>query len=793
MSDSKNTTKQVQRAVLPIPDQPYAGSVAYDAKDPDSKFAPLEELRPPQGAPNVLIILLDDVGFGASSAFGGPCQTPIAESLAANGLRYTRFHTTALCSPTRSALLGGRNHHMLGFGAITEIATSAPGYTSRRPNSMATIAEIVRMNGYSTAQFGKCHEVPVWEASPVGPFDRWPTGSGFEYFYGFVAGETNQYYPSLHEGTKTIDPPATPEEGYHFMADMTDRAIDWVRQQRVLAASKPFFMYFAPGAAHAPHHVPKEWADKYKGKFDQGWDKLREEIFARQKKLGVIPEGCDLTKRHPEIPAWDEQVADFKPVLARQMEVYAGFLEFTDYHIGRLVDALKQLQVFDDTLIYYIIGDNGASGEGTPLGSFNEVLIANGLSALETKEFLKGHIDKLGGPESYNHYAVGWAHATDTPYQWTKQVASHWGGTRNGTVVHWPKGIEAKGEIRNQFHHVIDVAPTILEAARLPEPYMVNGIAQAPMQGVSMMYSFNDAKAAEQHETQYFEMFGNRGIYHRGWTAVTRHRTPWIVTGKTPPFDDDVWELYDTNKDWTQAHDLAKQMPEKLHELQRLWIIEATRNGVLPMDDRLIERFNSDLAGRPVLVRGNTQILAKGMGGLNESAVLNIKNKSHSITAQVIVPGGKSCEGVILSQGGFGGGWILYVKDAHLKYCYNFAGLENYVVSATHPLTSGEHQVRMEFAYDGGGLGKGGTVTLYVDANPVGSGRVERTIAMVFSADETSDVGLKRGAPITPDVPTENNAFTGTVQVIVIDTDPKENVDHLISREDLVNMLMTLQ
>ena len=475
------------------------------------------------------------------------------------------------------------------------------------------------------------------------------------------------------------------------------------------------------------------------------------------------------------------------------MEVYAGFLEFTDYHIGRLVDALKQLQVFDDTLIYYIIGDNGASGEGTPLGSFNEVLIANGLSALETKEFLKGHIDKLGGPESYNHYAVGWAHATDTPYQWTKQVASHWGGTRNGTVVHWPKGIEAKGEIRNQFHHVIDVAPTILEAARLPEPYMVNGIAQAPMQGVSMMYSFNDAKAAEQHETQYFEMFGNRGIYHRGWTAVTRHRTPWIVTGKTPPFDDDVWELYDTNKDWTQAHDLAKQMPEKLHELQRLWIIEATRNGVLPMDDRLIERFNSDLAGRPVLVRGNTQILAKGMGGLNESAVLNIKNKSHSITAQVIVPGGKSCEGVILSQGGFGGGWILYVKDAHLKYCYNFAGLENYVVSATHPLTSGEHQVRMEFAYDGGGLGKGGTVTLYVDANPVGSGRVERTIAMVFSADETSDVGLKRGAPITPDVPTKNNAFTGTVQVIVIDTDPKENVDHLISREDLVNMLMTLQ
>ena len=479
-------------------------------------------------------------------------------------------------------------------------------------------------------------------------------------------------------------------------------------------------------------------------------------------------------------------------MLARQMEVFAGFLEFTDYHIGRLIDALKQLQVFDDTMIYYIIGDNGASGEGTPLGTFNEVLVANGLNALETKEFLKAHIDKLGSPESYNHYAVGWAHATDTPYQWTKQVASHWGGTRNGTVVHWPKGIKAKGEIRNQFHHVIDVAPTILEVAQLPEPYMVNSVAQAPMQGVSMMYSFDDAKAAERRETQYFEMFGNRGIYHKGWTAVTRHRTPWIVTA-AKPFDDDVWELYDTNKDWTQAHDLSKQMPEKLHELQRLWIIEATRNGVLPMDDRLIERFNSDLAGRPVLVRGNSQILARGMGGLNENAVLNIKNKSHSITAKVIVPEGKPCEGAILSQGGFAGGWIFYVKDAHLKYCYNFAGLQKYTISATQPLTSGEHQVRMQFAYDGGGLGKGGTVTLYIDGNAVGSGRVEHTIAMVFSADETSDVGLKRGAPITPDVPVENNAFTGTVQVIVIQTDTKEDADKLISREDLVNMLMTLQ
>jgi arylsulfatase len=793
MSGSDGKSTRIQREILPIPDQAYAGFVAYDAKDPDSKFAPIQELRPPQGAPNVLIVLLDDVGFGASSAFGGPCQTPTAEKLGANGLRYTRFHTTALCSPTRAALLSGRNHHMVGMGAITEIATSAPGYSSRRPNSMAPLAEILRLNGYSTAQFGKCHEVPVWETSPVGPFDRWPTGSGFEYFYGFVAGETNQWYPAIHEGTKIVDPPATPEQGYHFMADMTDRAIDWVRQQRLLAPSKPFFMYFAPGATHAPHHVPKEWADKYKGKFDQGWDKLREESFARQKKLGVIPEDCDLTTRPAEIPAWDAQAVELKPVLARQMEVYAGFMEFTDHHTGRLIDALEQLQVFDDTLIFFIIGDNGASGEGTLQGTFNEMINFNGLGAFETAAFLAARIDKFGSPESYNHYAVGWAHAMDTPYQWTKQVASHWGGTRNGTIIHWPKVIKAKGETRHQFHHVIDIAPTILETAELPEPYMVNGVGQVPIQGVSMVYTFDDAKAADRRETQYFEMFGNRGIYHKGWTAVTRHRTPWILTGKAPAFNDDVWELYDTNKDWAQARDLAKQMPDKLHELQRLWIIEATRNNVLPMDDRGVERFDSVLSGRPALVRGNSQILARGMGGLNENGLINLKNKSHSITAQVIVPDGKSCEGVILSQGGIAGGWILYVKSGRLTYCYNYSGLDQYVIASTQALASGAHQVRMEFAYDGGGLAKGGTVTLYTDGKSVGSGRVDRTVPIIFSADETADVGLKRGSPITPDMPAEKNAFTGTVQVVVVETDPNEEAGHLISRDELLHILMARQ
>jgi arylsulfatase A-like enzyme len=792
MTSSTGGSKQVQREILPIPDQAYAGFIAYDAKDPDSKFPPIEPVRPPEAAPNVLIVLIDDVGFGASSTFGGPCQSPTAERLAKNGLRYTRFHTTALCSPTRAALLAGRNHHTVGMGGITEIATSAPGYNSLRPNSMAPLPEILRLNGYCTAQFGKCHEVPVWETSPVGPFDRWPTGSGFEYFYGFIAGETNQWYPAIHEGTKVVEPAKTPEEGYHFMEDMTDRAIAWVRQQRLLAADKPFFMYFAPGATHAPHHVPKEWADKYKGKFDQGWDKLREETFARQKKLGVIPQDCDLTKRPDAIPGWDSQAADFKRALAREMEVYAGFFEFADHHIGRLIDALEQIKALDNTLIYYIIGDNGASAEGTPQGTFNEMIPFNGMNDIETPQFLIDHMDKLGGPESYNHYAVGWAHAMDTPYQWTKQVASHWGGTRNGTIVHWPKGIKAKGEIRNQFHHVIDVAPTILECAQLTEPVMVNGVGQVPMQGASMAYTFEDAKAAERRETQYFEMFGNRGIYHKGWTAVTRHRTPWLLMEKAPPFDDDNWELYDTSKDWTQAHDLAKQMPEKLHDLQRLWIIEATRNGVLPLDDRAAERIIPEMAGRPVLVRGNSQVLADGMGGLNENGIITLKNKSHSVTAQLVVADGQAANGAIISQGGIGGGWMLYVTDGTLTYLYNFLGLRHFVVTATQKLTPGSHQLRMEFAYDGGGLGKGGNVTLYIDGKPVGQGRVEQTAATVFSADETSDVGIKRGSPMTPDLPPEHSRFNGAIPVVVIETSG-ESLDHLISREQLMSMIVARQ
>src|SRR5208337_901967 len=731
------------RSHLPMATPERSGLVTYDAKDPDSKFPPIEQLRPPKGAPNVLIILIDDAGFGSSSAFGGLCLTPNAEKLAARGLKFNRFHTTALCSPTRQALLTGRNHHSAGMGGITEVATGAPGYSSVLPNTISPLARTLKLNGYSTAQFGKCHEVPVWETSPVGPFDAWPTGGGgFEYFYGFIGGEANQWYPTLYEGTTPVENKRTPEEGYHLVDDMTDKAMKWIAQQKALTPDKPFFVYFAPGATHAPHHVPKEWADKYKGKFDQGWDKLREETFARQKKLGVIPPDCQLTARHKEIPSWDEMPAALKPVLIRQMEVYAGFMEYCDHHVGRVVDSIKKLNLLDDTLIYYIIGDNGGSGEGTLHGTYNEMINFNGASALETPEFLMARLDKLGGPESYNHFAVGWAHAMDTPYQWTKQVASHWGGTRNGTIVHWPKGIKGKGEIRSQFCHCIDVAPTILEAAGLPEPLFVNGVQQHPIEGVSMAYAFNDAKAADQHETQYFEMFGNRGIYHKGWTAVTRHKTPWILIGeKTPAFDDDVWELYDTTKDWTQANDLSKQMPEKLHELQRLWLIEATRYNVLPLDDRLGERMNSDTAGRPVLIKGKTQLLFEGMGHLGENCVLNMKNKSHSVTAEIVIPA-SGAKGVIVAQGANIGGWSLYAKDGKLKYCYNLGGVKYFYVEGTAPIPAGEHQVRMEFAYAGGGLGRGGNVTLYTDGKKIGEGVIPATLAMVYSADDGCDVGF---------------------------------------------------
>lgn len=781
------------RATLPIPNVVPPGLTTYDAKDPDTKFPPIEPLLPPAGAPNVLIILLDDAGFGSTSAFGGPCHTPAAEKLAAGGLRYTRFHTTALCAPTRQALLTGRNHHSVGMGAITEIATAAPGYNSLRPNTKAPLALTLKLNGYSTAQFGKCHEVPVWQTSPMGPFDAWPSaGGGFEYFYGFIGGESNQWDPALYEGTIPVEPPKTPEEGYHLTEDLADHAINWIRQQKALMPDKPFFVYFAPGATHAPHHVPQEWADKYKGQFSHGWDQQREITFARQKELGVISPDAELTPRHAEIPTWDDMPAELKPVLEREMEVYAGFMEHTDYHVGRVIDTLEELEILDDTLVYYIIGDNGASAEGTVNGAFNEMANFNGMAALETPEFMLSKMDEFGSPSSFNHYAVGWAWAMDTPYQWTKQVASHWGGTRNGTIVHWPNGIKEKGGLRNQFSHVIDVAPTVLQAASLPEPTFVNGVQQSPIEGTSMLYSFDDAQAPERHDLQYFEMAGNRGVYYKGWSAITKHRTPWILAGqKTVPFDDDVWELYDGSKDWSQAHDLSKEMPDFLHKLQRLFLIEAAKYNVLPLDDRGTERFIPEIAGRPTLIRGNSQLFFPGMGRLSENSVVNVKNRSFSVTAEVEIKDGPA-NGVIIAQGGRFGGWSLYMKDGCARFVYNVLGIHHFPTDAGEPLPQGKHQVRMEFAYDGGGLAKGGNVTLYYDGRPVGTGRVPVTQAMVFSADETTDIGYESGTPVSADYTSHGSKFTGKLHWVQLDVGVDDN-DHYISTEERLRVAMARQ
>ncbi|MCZ6738196.1 MAG: arylsulfatase [Actinobacteria bacterium] len=784
---------EIHRSVLPIPERAHVGLTTFDAKDPETVFPPIEELRPPDGAPNVLIVLVDDVGFGASSPFGGPVDTPTAARLAAGGLRFNRFHTTALCAPTRQAMLTGRNHHSVGMGNITEFATSAPGQTSLRPKSCAPLAETLRLNGYSTAQFGKCHEVPAWQNSPVGPFDAWPTFSGFEHFYGFVAAETNQYYPALTQGTSRIEVPKTPEEGYHFTEDIADQAIGWINQQKALAPDKPFFVYWAPGATHSPHHVAKEWSDKYKGRFSMGWDKLREQTLARQKEMGVVPGDAELTDRSEGIPAWDEMPDELKPILELQMEIYAGFLEHTDHHLGRIVDAIDALGVLDDTLIYYVIGDNGASAEGTLQGTFNEMIAVNGAEDLETPQFLIDKADKFGGPEAYNHYAVGWAHAMDTPYQWTKQVASHWGGTRNGLVVHWPNGIDAAGEIRSQFSHVIDVAPTVLDAAGIPQPDFVNGIQQRPYEGSSMLAAFADDSSPNVRSTQYFEMFGNRGIFHNDWTAVTKHRTPWLAAAQEmPEFDDDVWELYAPG-DWSQANDIAADNPEMLHKLQRLWLIEAVKYNVLPLDDRMAERANPDIAGRPQLIKGSRQMLYEGMGRLSEFAVLSLKNKNHAVTAEIEI-GDDGASGVIVAQGGVTGGWSLYLHEGVPRYCYNFLGLTHTIVTGSSPVGAGTRQVRVEFDYDGGGVGKGGEVRLYVDGDEVGSDRIERTEPFIFSADETLDLGVDDASAVSPDYTPATSRFDGRVKWVELDIDAAaEDDDHHLTAEERYRVAMAIQ
>ncbi len=750
--------------VLPRPDPKFKGIIGRTYKDSTPDKIPL--IKAPVGAPNVLFIMIDDAGFGDWGTFGGQIPTPNLDRLAQAGLRYTRFHTTALCSPTRAALLTGRNHHSAATGVITEIGSGYPGYSGQIPKSEAMFAEVLRQNGYSTAFFGKNHNIPDWETSVSGPFDRWPTMQGFDHFYGFIGGEANQWQPALYEGNQPVEMevPKGREKDYTLTENLTDKAIKYVHQEKSVTPDRPFFIYYAPGATHAPHHVPQAWMAKFKGQFDQGWDKYREETYQRQLKMGVIPADTKLTPRPQEIPAFDSLTPDEKKVASRLMEAFAGMTAQTDYEAGRLIDSIRDIGQLDNTLIMFEVGDNGASMEGTLSGVFNEMVSLNGQK--EDTSYIIQHLDEVGGPQSYTHFPVGWAWAMNTPFQWGKQVASHFGGTRNPLVVSWPKRIKDKGGIRTQFHDVIDVAPTILEAAGVPEPVEVNGVWQKPIEGVSMTYSFDDAKAKGTRGTQYFEMLGNRALYHDGWIAVCRHgRLPWVTSGSFS-FDDDKWELYNLEDDFSEANDLSAKNPDKLRELQDLFWAEAAKYDVLPLDDRFIERADPSL--RPSLIAGRTKFTYFGGAyRIPESSSANIKNRSHVITAYLDQPG----DGVLVAAGGTVGGYTLFVKDGKPTYEYNWFGMSRYRVTGSEKLPTGKSVVRVEFKYDGGGLAKGGTVTMFVNDKKVGEGRVDKTILGRFSADETFDTGLDTGSPVSNLYPSPFR-FTGTLNKIEIDIAP---------------------
>ncbi|KAB1068405.1 arylsulfatase [Tamlana haliotis] len=760
---SLEAQEKINREILPVVPPEAKTYTELDVRNtkPPKPF----NVAAPEGAPNVVIVLIDDLGFGATSSFGGPIKTPTMDKLANNGLRYNNFHTTSLCSPTRMAIKTGRNHHTCNTGSIMESSTAYPGNTGSLPKSVAPLAEMLRLNGYSTGAFGKWHETAAWETSVSGPFDRWPTYQGFDKFYGFIGGETDQWAPLIYDGLKKVNPPKT--ENYHFTTDMTNQAINWVKAQQSMTPDKPFFMYFATGAVHAPHHVSKEWSDKYKGQFDKGWDAIRKETVAKMKRTGMIPENTNLTPKPKDIKDWDKLTANERKLFARQAEVFAGFMEMTDYEVGRLMNAVADIGELDNTLFIFVAGDNGTSAEGGMVGMYNEMTYFNGVE--EKVEDLLPLMDEWGGPGTFPHMAAGWAVAFDAPFKWTKQVASDFGGTRNGMIIHYPEGIKDKTGLRTQFSHAIDIAPTILEIVGLPEPKVVNGVPQIPIEGTSFAYSFNDAKAAERHTIQYFEMFGNRALYNNGWFARTIHRAPWEMTN-LPNLNDDVWELYNARKDFSLSKNLAAQYPEKVKEMKSLFMAEAEKYHVLPIDDRTIERMNPALAGRPDIMGGRKSLkLYEGMEGMMENTFINIKNKSFSITADIEVPK-DGANGVILTQGGRFGGWSMYMKDGIPEFTYNFLGLERYVISGKNKLAPGATTVKVDFNYDGNGLGKGGVATIFVDNKEVGNGRIEKTQPNIFSADETADVGLDNQTPVALGIGygPEETTFTGKIKEVIV-------------------------
>lgn len=755
---------------IPKPTKPFGGRAERLFNDAKPERLPLNKQA--SGSPNILMVMLDDVGFGTCSTFGGPIPTPGVDKIAAAGLRFNQFHTTALCSPTRAALLTGRNHHSVHMGGITEIANSFPAYDSAIPPETASIAEILKQNGYSTGYFGKWHLTPSWEQSPAGPFDRWPTGMGFERFYGIIGAEASHWEPPVYDQTTPIEPHLEKED-YHLTEDLADKAIEWIARQKVSAPDKPFFCYFAPAAVHAPHHVAPEWSDKFKGQFDQGWDQLRRDIYERQLALGVIPSGTALTTRPEEVPAWEEYPDSYKPVAARLMEVFAGFMAHTDAQVERIIDNLTDAGIFDNTVVIYLTGDNGASAEGTVHGAWSAPSFQNGVH--EDPQWLLEHMEDFGTDRCENHYNVGWAWALDSPFQWMKQVASHFGGTRNALAVSWPEGIKSRGELRQQFHHVIDLFPTILDITGISMPSRVNGIKQDEVHGHSMTYSFDEASAARKNTTQYFEILGNRAIYQDGWMASCFHgRLPWIrFAGYEFDGDQEVWELYNITNDFSQGHDLASSHPEKLAELRALFETEAQKYGVYPLRDASARR--SGEYGVPESMDGHSKMTYGPMHvRLPEHGVINLKNTSYEISASITT--GRESVGVIACQGGNMAGWSLYLDDASRPaFVYNWFG-HVFTTLKGESLGEGDHKLSVTYAHDGG-FAAGGDAKLWVNGVAVASSRIERTVPVIFSmSGETFDVGRDTGSPVGH-YP-HNFAFTGSIRGVTLErlSEPDDEV-----------------
>ncbi len=764
---SPSATTTIDGRYLPNPPPAFGGDINLSATDSKPYWPP--QIVPPKGAPNILLIMTDDQGYGVSGTFGGVIPTPAMDRIANAGLRYTQFHSTALCSPTRAALITGRNHHSAGFGIISEQSTGYPGYDSVIGVNNATIGEILKQNGYATSWFGKNHNTPSYQYSAAGPFDQWPTGMGFDYFYGFMGGETDQWTPYLFQNMTQIYP-WTGKPDYNLTTDLADEAIAHMQQLNAAAPDKPFFVYYVPGGTHSPHQPTKEWIEKFKGKFDMGWNALRDQIFANQKKLGVIPENTQLTPWPDDLPKWDTLDADSKKLFAHQAEVFAAYAAYTDHEIGRVIQAVEDMGKLDNTLVIYISGDNGTSAEGTTVGTPNQMTAYNGILDLPIADQLKAY-DAWGLPPTYPHMSVAWSWAFDTPFKWTKQVASHFGGTRQGMAIAWPNHIKDAGGIRTQFHHIIDIVPTLLEATGIPAPVMVDGIAQKPIEGVSMAYTFDkeNANAPSTRTTQYFEMFANRAIYHDGWIAMTTPPVaPWLLGTVELPKDvvnGYKWELYNLTEDYSENNDLAAKMPDKLREMQELFLVEATKYNVFPLDNSVLPRI---LAPRPSATAGrNVFIYASEMAGLPVSDAPSILNKSYTITAEVEIPQG-GAEGMIVTLGGRFGGYGLYVLKGKPVFLYNFVDLERFRWEGQQALAPGKHTIVFDFKSDGPGFGKGGTGVLKVDDKEVADKKVSHTIPFLMAIDETFDVGVDTRTPVDDEDYQVPFRFTGKLDSLTV-------------------------